>query len=129
MTGLLEGRAAIVTGGGRGIVRAIAESLAAEGASVIVADVGASISGEGSDPAPARCQETRPSRQRVCRPVLSDRSTPPLTKTRSWSAGHEWRPVDCPGASSNLSTRTRSFSRSTVARIAAKTAACGCAFE
>src|SRR5215471_7664354 len=54
MTGSLEGRAAIVTGGGRGIGRAIAEGLAAEGASVIVADVGASISGEGVDPGPAR---------------------------------------------------------------------------
>ena len=49
-TGLLEGRAAIVTGAGRGIGRAIAEALVAEGAKVIVADNGASIAGDGGDP-------------------------------------------------------------------------------
>jgi NAD(P)-dependent dehydrogenase (short-subunit alcohol dehydrogenase family) len=54
MTGLLEGRAAIVTGAGRGIGRAIAEALVAEGAKVIVADNGASISGDDGDPEIAR---------------------------------------------------------------------------
>lgn len=54
MTGLLEGRVAIVTGAGRGIGRAIAEGLVGEGARLIVADNGTSTEGDGSDPEVAR---------------------------------------------------------------------------
>ncbi|MFO8057693.1 MAG: SDR family oxidoreductase [bacterium] len=46
---MLEGKAAIVTGSGRGIGKEIALLMAKEGASVVVNDPGVSESGEGSD--------------------------------------------------------------------------------
>ncbi|RDE09565.1 SDR family oxidoreductase [Pelagibacterium lacus] len=51
---LMKGKVAVVTGAGRGVGREIAICLAAEGASVIVNDLGASLQGEGVDMSPAQ---------------------------------------------------------------------------
>ena len=51
--GMLDGKVAIVTGGGRGIGRGVALALAAAGASVVVDDLGVQMDGSDSQHGPA----------------------------------------------------------------------------
>ena len=54
MTGMVQGKVVVVTGAGGGIGRDIALALAAEGAKVVVNDIGTSTTGEGTDAGPAQ---------------------------------------------------------------------------
>ena len=54
MSKLLDGKVVVVTGAGGGIGRDFAHAMAAQGAKVVVNDVGASVSGEGRDTGPAQ---------------------------------------------------------------------------
>src|ERR1700721_1163316 len=53
VAGMMEGKVAVVTGAGGGIGREIAIMMAGAGAKVIVADIGASLTGEGGSASPA----------------------------------------------------------------------------
>ena len=61
---ILKGKSAIVTGGGRGIGKAIALKLAEEGANVIVNDIGCEVDGSGfsKDPADSTVEEINSSK-------------------------------------------------------------------
>ena len=54
MTKLLQDKVIVVTGAGRGIGREIALLCAAEGAKVVVNDLGGAVDGEGASNAPAQ---------------------------------------------------------------------------
>ena len=53
MTGMVQDKVVVVTGAGRGIGRGFALLMAAEGARVVVNDIGAGVDGEGVDSSPA----------------------------------------------------------------------------
>ena len=54
MGDICDGRVVVITGAGRGLGRAYALAFAAEGAKVVVNDIGASLAGEGQDASPAQ---------------------------------------------------------------------------
>jgi NAD(P)-dependent dehydrogenase (short-subunit alcohol dehydrogenase family) len=78
----LKGKVAIVTGSGRGIGRAEALALAAEGAKIVVNDLGAASDGSGASASPADqvCQEIK---------KLGGEAVPNFDSVATWAGGEK----------------------------------------
>lgn len=80
MAGLLKGKVVIVTGAGGGVGEGIAKLAAAEGAQVLVNDLGGSAAGDGADATPA---------QRVVDDIIAagGEAAPSFHSIASWEGG------------------------------------------
>src|SRR5437763_539077 len=110
--GLLDGKVAVITGAGRGIGRTEALLLASEGASVVVNDVGAAVTGEGSEQRPA---------QEVVDEIKAAGGTAAATNTDTpgWGAGHPWtnQPIGDPAGSDTRGTTAATWAPENTAAL------------
>ncbi len=74
MSGFLTGKVVAITGAGGGIGRAVALAAAAEGAKVVVADIGVSLAGEDPTSEVAEARGGRDRGRRAVRPWPSPRA-------------------------------------------------------